>query len=332
MKGDSGTWICSNLVKHINNRHIKKMESKNSGIVKDNKHNRKSPTCEVENDIQTDEQIQTINSSSDFGNRSSLVALEIDPITTDHSYNIIELNTMDDDLKCLFYKQLSKQNIEMTNACMINKESTAAFYGEYDLADEQKHCIDVNCCRINGDGDCMFGSITHQLFCDKINSPDYVKSTMNLRQKTVSYIRNNIEIFIQYLKDRVYTEHEENGNLVRAANKIGNIQAECIHFLDTQLIDKNKAWGGTESLVAISEIEHVNILIINDDGSCNMVQDFNNNYTRSIAVCYNRRIRHYGSVDAMNEDTMFTFIESILTTQNLRKKGKERENIIEIDD
>lgn len=293
MKGDSGTWICSNLVKHINNRHIKKMESKNSGIVKDNKHNRKSPTCEVENDIQTDEQIQTIS---------------------------------------LFYKQLSKQNIEMTNACMINKESTAAFYGEYDLADEEKHCIDVNCCRINGDGDCMFGSITHQLFCDKINSPDYVKSTMNLRQKTVSYIRNNIEIFIQYLKDRVYTEHEENGNLVRAANKIGNIQAECIHFLDTQLIDKNKAWGGTESLVAISEIEHVNILIINDDGSCNMVQDFNNNYTRSIAVCYNRRIRHYGSVDAMNEDTMFTFIESILTTQNLRKKGKERENIIEIDD
>lgn len=72
--------------------------------------------------------------------------------------------------------------------------------------------------------------------------------------------------------------------------------------------------------MAITEMESVNILIINDDGSCNMVTDFDEKNSRTIALCINQTKKHYDSVVSVDEQTMFDFIESVLKSQMMKKQ------------
>lgn len=305
MCGKSGSWVCSNLAKHINHHHVK---GKDETDAEREVCSKKAKMCY---------KTSSINPPMHSERRSSLLKLEIEPLfrPTPTSKDI-QFDAVHEDYKYAFLKQLSTQNIEMTNATILNFESVVEFYSEYDLVDES-HCKQVRCCRIEGDGDCLFGSTSHQLLAEKIDSADHRKSTSNLRRKTVSYIKDNIDRFVPYMKDRVYTQFEKRGINPREVAHI-SLKAECLNFLETKLIDK--AWGGTESLKAISEMELVNILIINDDGSCNMVTDFVNSYPRSIAICFDQQKKHYDSVVSVDEQTLFDFIKSILRAQMIKKQ------------
>lgn len=316
MNGESGSWIISNLAKHIRHHHVKDSnnEKKQKGI--DRKvcsPKTKEPDVHSYIELDSDSDIAaSIDSPSNSESHSTLLSIEIQPLYSKQSSSKIQLDTKHEDLKYPFYKQLSTQSIEMTNACILNSESAVVFYSN--------HCKQVKCCRIDGDGDCMFGSISNQLLGEKIGSIDHKKSTVDLRRKTVSHIQQNIDKFMPFLKDRVYTQLEKNGINPREATNF-HLEAECSNFLKNRLIDKKKAWGGTESLMAITEMALVNILIINDDGSCNMVTDFDEKYSRTIAICFNRASKHYDSVVSVDEQTMFDFIESALGSQMMKKRG-----------
>lgn len=251
----------------------------------------------------------TIHSESN----TSLLELEIEPVYPAPNSGKTQLSAVTEDLKYAFYKQLATQNIEMTNACILNMESVVDVHLGYNLVAQ------VRCCRIQKDGDCLFGSMSHQLLGGQIDSSDHQKSTSDLRQKTVSHIRNNIDEFMPYMKDRVYTHLERSGTNPREVPNM-DIQAESLKFLETKLISKSTAWGGTESLKAITEIELVNILIINDDGSCNMVTDFDNKYPRSVAIFFDQANKHYDSVVSVDGQILFDLIESVLRSQMIKKQ------------
>lgn len=309
MCGKSGSWVCSNLAKHINHHHV---EGKDETGAEREVCSKKAKMCKVPS-IKT----SSINPPMHSESRSSLLKLEIEPVyrPTPTSKDI-QFDAVHEDHKYAFLKQLSTQNIGMTNATILNFESVVEFYSEYDLVDESRS-KQVRCCRIEGDGDCLFGSISHQLLGEKIYSADHRNSTLNLRRRTVSYIKDNIDRFMPYMKDRVYTQLEKRGINPREVTHI-NLKAECLNFLETKLIDK--AWGGTELLKAISGMELVNILIINDDGSCNMVTDFVNSYPRSITICFDQNNKHYDSVVSVDEQTLFDFIKSVLRAQMMKNQ------------
>lgn len=322
VNGESGSWISSNLTKHINHHHVE-----NSDVVEVQKDvdrkmcNQKTKKSDVQSDMELGMRcnMETSFDSTNYSeNDSRLLSLEIEPLYSKQGSCKIQLDTKHEDLKYSFFKQLSTQGIEMTNACILNSESAIAFYSKGDFVDKN-NCKQVQRCCIESDGDCMFGSISNQLFGEKIGSIDHKNSTVDLRRKTVSYIQKNMDKFMPFLKDRVYTQLEKNGVNLRVAKNI-HLKAECLNFLKNELIDKNKAWGGTESLMAITEMESVNILIINDDGSCNMVTDFDEKNSRTIALCFNQTKKHYDSVVSVDEQTMFDFIESVLKSQMMKKQ------------
>lgn len=245
VNGESGSWISSNLTKHINHHHVE-----NSDVVEVQKDvdrtvcNQKTKESDVQSDMELGMRcnMETSFDSTNYSeNDSRLLSLEIEPLYSKQGSCKIQLDTKHEDLKYSFFKQLSTQGIEMTNACILNSESAIAFYSKGDFVDKN-HCKQVQRCCIESDGDCMFGSISNQLFGEKIGSIDHKNSTVDLRRKTVSYIQKNMDKFMPFLKDRVYTQLEKNGVNLRVAKNI-HLKAECLNFLKNELIDKNKAWG-----------------------------------------------------------------------------------------
>lgn len=77
----------------------------------------------------------------------------------------------------------------------------------------------------------------------------------------------------------------------------------------------NKQWGGLETLKAVSNKFNVNVVIVNEFGSCHMVTGANN-YLRTLLIAYRLNnasvYDHYDSVNDMDSETIFSSAEFII--------------------
>lgn len=71
------------------------------------------------------------------------------------------------------------------------------------------------------DGNCLFSSLAHQLFHEKISSKSHRNKTRLLRNLVVNHILepNNFPKFMHDIKDRVYD--------IKKKDEITNMEAEC---------------------------------------------------------------------------------------------------------
>lgn len=165
----------------------------------------------------------------------------------------------------------------------------------------------------------MFASIAHQLFQVKIDSAQHDEYAQTLHKNAVCHIQTHLPDFIHCLKRRFY-EDFENGikEKVNRKKKSGGgkheydemMLAYCKFFVDETLV--GGCWGGTESVIALSEIYKMNILFINDNGSCNMVRRFDETFSHSIILAYRRNGNHYESIVTMDNPTIIHFAKSFI--------------------
>lgn len=269
----SGSWIKSNYINHLTNVHGEPKKRKGE------------PKIEPKH--------VTTNSNLDEANTSDvMVVSEEGTIDSDPFYK-----------QCcdVLFGQISKQVISMTNTTLSNSEKILDFHVRMDMCKKATTRY-VKICTIRGDGSCLFGSIAHQLFYHKLNSDDHNSWTKKLRKQVVDYIGKNYLQFKNYLRSRVYSNHPEE----KDENKI---EEACKHFLEKEL-PEHHIYGGIESIKAITEIYCVNILTVNEDGSCHMNMTFDKTYDKTIFISF-RNNNHFDSVVDIDSATISQFTKSL---------------------
>lgn len=272
----SGYWVTSNLKKHFSNHHISNIHDMNSNHERDDSH-------------LDDFELPII---AEDGNTS--IELKIEPV-------FINENAED-----ILFSQMSKQNIAMVNSTLTNEERILDFHVKMELDNINVPRV-IKICRIRGDGSCLFGSLSHQLYHLKINSTKHQLQTKTLRQESVDHIRLNLTRFLPYLKGRVIEQCDKSNINVKDIN----MEEECAKFLSNSL-PQYTTYGGTESILALSEIYKTNIVTITDDGSCHLCHRFDFSYERTVCIAYRNNI-HYDSVVEIDAETLSEFAQKMTT-------------------
>lgn len=346
----AGSWILSNLSKHISKHHtstegnpVRKRNIKT--MVDDSQIVRKIKRSSTrKNTKQHKKEISDLSHSNAFDDvptqennnqyrlqppkkRTTLLSLKIEPIYDRTEINAIP-NEDNEDLQDFFYLQLSTQNIQMTNAIISNKEKVFSFFIRLNLS-ENTSSDEIKCCSINGDGNCIFGSCAHQLYQNKINSTEHKDFARELRKRSTEFIEANILQYIHFLKGRIRDEDQENGMIPQKFADNSVLLTKSLNFVKNDLT-KDGYWAGTESLRALSELHKINILIINGNGTCNMVQNLNKSYDRAITLAF-RGNNHYDSVVGMSSRTILNFAKSVVQSQKGFKQLIESKETINVE-
>lgn len=179
--------------------------------------------------------------------------------------------TTTDDL----YLQISEQIEKMSNATLSNSDRTERM--QYGLIEggNDPHWLEL--AKIAGDGSCLFGAITHQLFGYKINSDEHVQATRQLRQNVVHYISEHLSTFEGALLDQV-SDHSD-------LSQMEDFRRACQIFVNDYL-SRDNVWGGQETIQAAQEMFSVNILVFREPNSYNYVHRFDEPNTRILLLAY----------------------------------------------
>lgn len=118
---------------------------------------------------ENDEEI--VSSVMTVGYTPSLLALKIEPAPT-----VIKMNSeRGNDLEDLLFTQISRRNIRMINGTLNHDEDIVYFYKDTDQEIMRK--LYIKTCDISGNGSCLFGALSHQIYLSKINSPEHQSQT-----------------------------------------------------------------------------------------------------------------------------------------------------------
>lgn len=284
-----GYWVLSNLTKHINKYHTNPIARENEAIKG---------------------RIQTI--------KLHVEPMEINEEATEDMLSTTESTTkattsIEDEL----YSQLFTQSIKMTNCTVAHKDKISTRnFGLGTGSSKAKQSVTYS--RMNANGDCFFLSVAHQLFNVKAGSKEHEDQALNLRKSVVSYIKDadNLPNFLHDLKNRVKYDKESD---------VSEIMKTCSDFLDVHL-SKTGFWAGMESFKAICEMEHVNLVVINEDGTGYLPCHFNPQAKKSILLlfgpqngksCKNNSDRsHYDSVVSMHKKKISAIVQQIIEAEN----------------
>lgn len=309
--GKSVGWSLSNLFRHFRTAHLE------SGNLK-RKTYQTQDKDEMEIEIPKNESIAIIECSR------HTVSLKIEPqfSSTDNDIDTA-INTVVrkdlEEIEDILYLQGSTQIIKMKNACTSHNEVIFNFGFNKKL--NQKGL--VKCCRISGaEGNCLFASIAHQLFQMKVNSSKHEEYTLKLREEAVSHINQNLPRFMYLLKGRFYEDNDKYVGGRKKREKRSEeeqkqheeqIAVKCKYFLENDLA--GGVWGGTESIVALSEVYSVNILMINDNGTCNMNRKFDTKLNQTIILAFSN-LNHYDSVVSIDDQNISHFAKLLVIEQD----------------
>lgn len=207
------------------------------------------------------------------------------------------------------YQLMKRQIIKMGNCVTKNQEA------HYEVVFGPKSWEAIKLCAAPGDGDCLFTSLSHQLNGYKIGSDELTEMASELRKNVVHYILENITDFSHELKGRIF----ESG-----AVKIHNLLEDCRDFVENSLAQEG-FWGGVETIKAVSSMNGVNIIVINDDGSCNMpAHHLNSEFKTTILIFFSGSKDNNHQTDRNHYDSVFWMADTMLA--NFAKKIVVSEN------
>lgn len=203
-------------------------------------------------------------------------------------------------LELAIYDQISQQNLKMTRSICTYSEKKKKML--FSLNGDNKTLRVIN---IPADGNCLFGSVAHQLNEHKVNSTEHKSATVQLREITVEYIRTNLKDFAFDIRGRIMEDRESRGE--EKSSKITD--RECEDYVKNCLVLRS-CFGGAESLKAISKMFNVNILVFEEKGIFYLPLGFNTNYNRTISIAYRLAVKsisrrnHYDSVAEVQSDIL----------------------------
>lgn len=155
---------------------------------------------------------------------------------------------------------------------------------------------------IPGDGNCLFGSVIHQLCCASPNHQHFGAYRSQLRDAAVSELRNRIDFYVDYLAVSAEEAFEDPSPV---ANKIER-------FLVA--LESDGFWGGEESLAAICNLHQVAITVHQINGTIEFTPTVSENQSWRVLDIFYRNLpgfvekTHYDSVVAvrrLRQETCF---------------------------
>lgn len=298
--GASGSWVLSNLKTHINSCTNTEKKKKPLKVV---------PKKTLDRKVDKQPQIRTASTPT----APTQTAPNQTASTPTH--------VMRSDLEGELFTQMSVQNIKVINASISHEE-----HREKCTVDVCEGGQSIDVCNIAGDGDCLFGSIAHQLFCVKLGSDDHVRYTHQLRKESVDYITSNFATF----------EHEIGGRLLKYRGDKKKIRSgDSSKFLDR--LAESGFFGGEESLKAIALKYSINIVVFNEKGTCYISNRFNKDHNRTIFLVFrgegsNDERNHYDSVVEIDKGLIEVSVELLIDREMQYIINKDKSDVVSIDD
>lgn len=209
----------------------------------------------------------------DFNNDQSLILIQAEAVPSNNAQN---------DSK-FWFDQITKQVTAMTSNVLHHNEQQHDI--EFELT--ENHSSTIKVVQSPGDGNCLFWSLSYQLCEQKMSGSELKKEQKLMRANVVKYINEHYDSFKQAIRGRViYSEASEAFT--------GDLEKDCFFFVN-QLLPRSRFWGGSETLIAVSEIYKVNIIVFNEKGRFEITKNtLGETYEKSIFVAY--RKNHYDSV------------------------------------
>lgn len=131
-----------------------------------------------------------------------------------------------------------------------NDEEQADIEFQFEDKDTDKPPKEAEVTEIDKDGNCLFGSLAHQLFGHDLKHRKHKSAIEKLRKNVVAYIKNNYTEFEFVLKGSVYEHFDD------LKEKVKDIDEECEIYLED--LEKDEHWGGSETIKAVSQIYKAN--------------------------------------------------------------------------
>lgn len=348
--GDSSKvyWITSNFGKHIE-KHLKKMKcavsNANFNSIDDIAMNESKMEHEMEyteemvsvlcdNELSDEFDVKNEDEGNDTDKNDRTIILQIDPIQKSMS---------NEDLLSLIYNQISEQIQEMIASTL--KHNVTEIDMPFEIENEK---FTMHVAEIEPDGSCLFSALVHQIFKSKIGSRVFSNAVAKLRRDVVHHIKEHRLDFEYELKGIVYELNE--------GKKVTDIEKACTKYLEKTL-PKNMTWGGSETIKAVTRMNAVNVLIMNEKGECYYPCGFNmrlkNTVILSFGVAYienfseqdsqnngcdssdeitpNTKRNHYNSVIRMDQKDIYA-VSQMLANVEHKKVAQENIDLINITD
>lgn len=189
----SGHWNLSNLRRHIKLKHLMQIDLNTTTKENDNTEENDSNFSQFELHTDTLNDKKVCKSESDVTSkmRIDLNSLDISslPIEFDDDPAVVSRNST---LNGRLYSQFASQNLKLLESAITNCEKQ-----KFMVSNVDERCVNITVVKIASDGNCLFSSLVHQLKFVKIGSSEHIELTKRLRQKVVTYIRENITDFVQ---------------------------------------------------------------------------------------------------------------------------------------
>lgn len=301
------SWVISNFIKHFTRAHSQRTPRKNNDISQPDNENE---ICE-----------KTILSGGCVSTEY-IVIEEVDPLTYEMNYstesleNFIANETTEMEKK--FNDQITSQLIKMWNTVLLNGESH----------NEQVRCMCENGVSVSFDvaeilknGDCMYGSLAHQIYRYDLNSAEHKQATQKLRMDVVNYIEENYEEFKQQLCGHIVGLEENGFSESLGLHEIDDIDAKCKHLLNDCMI-KSGFWASGESLKATACLHDVNIIVFYEEGPIYCVHKTGQLSEQTVVIAFRLldsetgSRNHYDSVYYISAPEIYTtakFISEVIS-------------------
>lgn len=109
---------------------------------------------------------------------------------------------------------------------------------------------------INGDGNCLFQTLAHQIFLNRNGSSELEAQTSKLRKNVTDFIDKNFKMFKNVMEGRLLDEKMEKKSpqskkLITLPKDTENLRRKLLKNLQ-----KDKFWGGSETIYAVSQIKN----------------------------------------------------------------------------
>lgn len=306
-------WNTSNFSKHLRTMH-------NDGTMQDNKRKRKLPR-QLNSLNENDEKKTSDTDDYEPGEKEFLrefhatnesVASPNQEIETD----TVLKNDLDEYIKPI-YNQISAQNLILTQAIKTHSERITTMAFELKCTSRTIDVIEQQ-----QNGNCLFLSLAHQIFMDKVNSIKHTQAAKKLRERVVQHIIKNFDRFQKDVEWRLVEMEKSKSDLDEA-----EMIKECRFFVST-ILSQPAIWGGTESLKAISELEKVNILVFAENDICYFPFQFDPNYDRTVAIVFrlsdNNKRNHYDSVAEVGRYILYQ--TAVVLGKNEMKRVENKTN------
>lgn len=143
--------------------------------------------------------------------------------------------------------------------------------------------------KMPADGNCLFAACVNQLYRIKSETNQHKELVNNLRHDVCQYINENFSRFNRIIELRLKDEHPN--------HSIASIHKMRDNFV--KQLERSGFWGGTESLIAISELYNANIVVFRENGPYHFATKYDEENKRTLFLAYRNisgKMSHYDSV------------------------------------